>query len=139
MSERSAVGDFLDAYRAAFEAFDVPAIADLFSYPCQITADAAEVAVTTIATREAWVPQLERLVAAYRAIDVRAAEVVEVEVTALAPRLAQATVHWDLVNGAGGRIYGFDASYTLADLGEGLRITAIAHNETPRLRGSLAR
>jgi hypothetical protein len=28
----------------------------------------------------------------------------------------------------------FDAAYTLADLGEGLRITAIAHNETSQLR-----
>jgi hypothetical protein len=39
----------------------------------------------------------------------------------------------------GGRIYDFDASYTLADLGEGMRITAIAHNETPRLRALIER
>jgi hypothetical protein len=36
-------------------------------------------------------------------------------------------------------IYDFDASYTLADLGEGMRITAIAHNETPRLRAVIER
>jgi hypothetical protein len=58
--------------------------------------------------------------------------------TELAPQLAR-TVHWDSVDGAGGRIYGFDASYTLADLGEGIRITAIAHNETPRLRALVER
>ena len=34
--------DFLDAYRNAFEAFDASAVADLFTYPCQITSDAGE-------------------------------------------------------------------------------------------------
>ena len=137
--ERSTVREFFDAYRAAFEAFDVAAIADLFSYPCQVTGDAGELAVTTIATRVAWISQIERLVAAYRAIGARAAEVLELEVTELAPRLAQATVHWGLVDVEGGRIYDFDASYILADLGEGMRITAIAHNETPRLRALIER
>jgi hypothetical protein len=46
-------------------------------------------------------------------------------------------VHWALVDGADARIYEFDAAYTLADLGEGLRVTAIAHNETPRLLAAL--
>jgi hypothetical protein len=91
--ERSTVRDLLDAYHAAFEAFDVPAIAALFSYPCQVTGDAGGLAVTTVATREAWIPQIDGLVAAYRAIGARAAEVLELEVTELAPRLAQATVH----------------------------------------------
>jgi hypothetical protein len=72
LPERSPVRDFLDAYRAAFEAFDVPAIADLFAYPCQVTGDAGELAVTA-ATREAWILEIERLVAAYRAIGVRVA------------------------------------------------------------------
>jgi hypothetical protein len=139
MLEGSPVRDFLDAYRAAFEAFDVPAIADLFSYPSQVTSDAGELAVTTVPTREAWIPQIERLFAAYRAVGVQAAEVLGLHVTYLTPRLAQATVHWGLVDEEGGRIYDFDASYTLADLGEGMRITAIAHNETPRLRASLER
>jgi hypothetical protein len=37
-------------------------------------------------------------------------------------------------------VHGFtssNAAYTLADLSEGLRITAIAHNETPRLRAAI--
>jgi hypothetical protein len=65
--------------------------------------------------------------------------VLGLQVIELAPRLAQATVHWGLVDEQRGRIYDFDASYTLADFGEGMRITAIAHNETPRLRASLER
>ena len=77
--------------------------------------------------------------AAYRAIGVRSAEVRELRVTELTPRLAQAAVRWGLIDGEGGRLYDFDAAYTLADLGQGMRITAIAHNETPRLRAFLER
>lgn len=139
MHEPSAVQRFLDAYRAAFEVFDVSAIADLFSYPCQITSDAGEIAITTVPTREAWVPQIERLVEAYRTIGVRSAEILELGTSELTPRLAQATVHWGLVDAGGQRLYDFTASYTLADRGEGLRISALAHNETPRLRAFLGR
>lgn len=139
MHQPSAVQRCLDAYRAAFEAFDVSAIADLFSYPCQITSDAGEIAVTTVPTRAAWVPQIERLVEAYRTIGVRSAEFLELGTSELTPRLAQATVQWGLVDGDGQRLYDFTASYTLADRGEGLRISAIAHNEVPRLRAILGR
>jgi hypothetical protein len=37
-----------------------------------------------------------------------------------------------LLNEEGERIYDFEASYTLADLGEGMRITAITHSKVPR-------
>jgi hypothetical protein len=137
--ERSTVQHFLDAYRAAFEALDVEAIVDLFSYPCQITSDAGEVTVTRVATRAAWVPQIDRLVAAYREIGVRTAEVLEFDVMELTSRLAQVSVHWRLGDGEGRSIYDFDASYTVADRGDGLRITAIAHNEVPRLRAAVER
>ncbi len=139
MAERSPVQDFFDAYRAAFAAFDVLAIADLFAYPCHITSNGGQVAVKTVANREAWVPQIERPVDAYRAIGVRSAEILGLQLIELMPRLAQATVHWRLVDREGGRIYDFDASYTLADRGDGMRITAIAHNETPRLRAAIER
>jgi len=139
MSKRSRADQFLDAYRAAFEASDVLAIADLFSYPCQVTSDAGEITVTTVRSREAWLPQIHRLLAAYRAIGVRSAQILELQMIELTPRLAQATVRWGPVDQEGAPIYEFDASYTLADLGEGMRITAIAHNETPRLRAALER
>jgi hypothetical protein len=133
----SAVSEFLERYRRAFAAFDAEALANLFAYPCQLTSDEGEVTVTTVPTREAWLPQVERLVAAYRAIGVHAAEILELQVTELTPQLAQAAVHWALLDGAGARIYEFDAAYTLADLSQALRITAIAHNETPRLRAAI--
>lgn len=139
MAERSVVEKFLDAYGAAFEAFDVDAIADLFSYPCQITGGDGGVTVTTVAARNAWLPQIERLLAAYRAIGVRTAAVRELHVTELAPGLSQLSVRWALADEKGGSIYDFAASYTLADRGDGPRITAIAHNETPRLRAAVER
>jgi hypothetical protein len=138
-AERSTVRAFLDAYRTAFETFDAAAVADLFHYPCQITSGGAEVTVAVIPTRDAWMPQLERLVAAYRSIGVRSAEARAVDVAELTTRLAGAVVHWGLFDEQGRPIYDFDASYTLADLGEGMRITAIAHNETPRLRAVIER
>jgi hypothetical protein len=137
MVERSTVEHFLDAYRAGFEAFDVEAIVDLFSYPCQIASDADGVTVTTVGTREAWVSQIDRLVAAYREIGVRTAEALELHVMELTSLVAQVTVHWRLADGEGRSIYDFDASYTVADRGDGLRITAIAHNEMPLLRAAV--
>jgi hypothetical protein len=134
--ERYDIEDFLDAYRNAFEAFDASAVADLFTYPSQITSDAGERPVTTIAGREAWTAELERLLDTYREIGFHSAEVLDAQVIELSPGLVQATVRWRLLDQAGGRIYDFDASYTLLDVGQGMQLAAIAHNETARLRAA---
>jgi hypothetical protein len=136
---RSDIDAFLDAYRHAFAAFDALAVAGLFTYPCQVTADAGERPVTVVADRQEWAGQLERLLDAYRAIGVRSAEVLDARVAALSPRLVQATVRWRLLDRGGARIYDFDASYTLLEVGQRRRIAAIAHNETERLRAALER
>ncbi len=137
MSDPSAARSFLDAYRIAFETLDANVIADYFHYPFQVTSDAGAVSVTAVPSREAWLPQLERLVGAYRLIGVHTADVLSLLVDDLTPQLGQATVHWGLVTADHAPVYDFTASYTLADLGEGTRITAIAHNESPRLRAYL--
>jgi hypothetical protein len=139
MAGDSSIQAFLDSYQRAFEAFDAVAIVDQFCYPCQITSDAGEITVTIVPTREAWIPQIERLVGTYRAIGVHAAEQVELRLIELTPRLAQAAVRWRLVDRDGRQLYEFDASYTLADFGHGFRIGAIAHNEAPRLNALLER
>ncbi len=139
MGETAKVRAFFDAYRLAFEAFDAVAIADLFFYPCQITSDADQITVMTAPTRDTWLPQVERLVEVYRSIGVRSAEVIDLQVVELSPRLAQAAITWRLVDEAERRLYDFHAAYTLADPGSGLRITAIAHDETLLLRGAAAR
>lgn len=137
--ERSSIREFFDIYRAAFEAFDAAAIANLFAYPCQITGGGPEIAITTIPDRGVWIPQIQQLLAAYRAIGVRSAQPEELQVVELTPGLAQATIHWGLRDQEERTIYDFDATYTLADFGQGMRITAIAHNETPRLRAAIGR
>lgn len=134
VSGQPIVYGFLNAYRAAFESLDVSAIEELFSYPCLITSDADRIEVTVVHAREGWLPQLEQLIAAYRVIGVRSAEPLDVRVTALSSRLVQATVRWRLSGQGGAPLYDFVASYTLADLGAGIRITAIAHDEASRLR-----
>ena len=115
MDRDAVVQEFLDAYRAAFEAFDV----------------------TAVPTLDAWTPQIERIIDAYRALGVATAVMGPLQVLGVTPRLAQAAVRWRLRDADGGTIYEFDASYSLADLGDGFRITAIAHNESPRLRAAL--
>jgi hypothetical protein len=55
----------------------------------------------------------------------------------LSSRLAQVTVRWALANGKDRSIYDSEASYSLADHGNGMRIAAIAHNEMPRLRAAI--
>ena len=130
MGEIEKVREFIDAYRKACETFDAAAIAGFFFYPCQITSDAGEIAVLTVPTVEFWVPQLERLVGAYQAIGVRSAEIINLQVLELTPRLAQANIAWRLIDDYGKPIYDFDAAYTLADPGAGLRITAIAHDRS---------
>jgi SnoaL-like domain len=137
VSERHEIEEFLNAYRNAFRAFDASAVADLFTYPCQITSDAAERPITTVADRGAWVRQLERLLDAYRELGVRSAEILDAQVAELSQRVVQATVRWRLLDEAGARIYDFDASYTLIDFGQGMQLAAIAHNETARLRAAL--
>ena len=134
MTDRSSAEDFIRAYREAFEAFDASAVADLFTYPCQLTGDDTQITVNTIASREMWLPTIERIVTAYRAAGLQRAEVLELRAHDLTPRLIQTLVRWRLVDGAERQLYDFEAAYTLADRGDGLRITAIAHNETPRLR-----
>ena len=139
MTAQGDAREFFDAYRAAFEALAPAAIADLFAYPCHITSDAEGVELLSVANREQWARVLERLVAAYRAIGVRAAEVLDLHAVELTPRLAQVRVRWRLADDAGRPIYDFDAAYTLAEFGDARRITAIAHDERAHLEDALRR
>jgi hypothetical protein len=128
---------FFDSYRDAFERRDAGAIADHFRFPLHVTGDAGEVTAVAIPSVEAWIPQLERLLAVYKQLDVRTAQMVDVRITRFSPRLAQAAVHWALESSAGKTIYEFDATYTLAGTGASQKITAIAHNEQLRAKEML--
>ena len=139
MVERAAVEAFIDRYRTTFESFDVDTIAACFAFPCQVTSDGESVTVTSVPTVEAWRPGIERIVGAYRLLGVRSATVAELRVVDVTHHVAEAVVRWTLTDAAGAAVYDFHASYTLADLGDGLLITAIVHDETPKLLAAVAR
>lgn len=137
--DASSVHDFFDAYRRACEASDAAAMGDLFGYPCQVTGDNGHLTVTPFPSREALAPAIERILSGYRAIGVSRVEVLGLDVCELSPRLAHVLVRWSLRDPQDVTLYEFSASYTLADFGEGWRITAIAHNETAHLRAAMQR
>jgi hypothetical protein len=142
MSGARDVAAFLESYRAAFERLDGTAIAAHFAYPCHVTGDAGgEDAITpaVFPDQQSWLPQIERLLGMYRAIGFSGAGILDLATGELSPRLAQATVHWELHDGAGRPLYDFQAAYTLAEIGRALRIVAVAHNEIPQYRAYLAR
>jgi hypothetical protein len=138
MTASSAVRHFFGAYQRAYESLDATTIAALFAYPFQMISDEGQITTEAVSTREAWLPQIGRLVAAYRAIGVASAEILRLDAVDLTPRLKQATVRWRLANVDGARLYDFTATYTLIDGGDGLRVGALAHNEALELRPLLA-
>jgi hypothetical protein len=129
---------FFEAYRATFQRLEAAPVADFFAFPLQVVGDGREVSLSAVPSRDAWLGDLERLLGMYRLLGVSTARALELTVQELSPRLCQASLHWELYDGQGKRLYDFNAIYTLARQGENLRIAAIAHNESPRLRACLA-
>jgi hypothetical protein len=137
--DTGAVTAFVDGYRRAFETFDLDAICGLFAFPLQVVGDAGEVGIVVVTSREAWQPQVERIVGAYRLLGAASSAIESLEVTEVTPRVAHATVRWRLRDRDGGTIYAFTASYTLAETADGPRVVAIAHDETPKLAAAVAK
>lgn len=137
--DTDAVTAFIDGYRRTFETFDLDAICGLFAFPLQVVGDAGEVGIVVVPSRDAWLPQVERIVGAYRLLGVASSAIESLEVTEVTPRVAHATVPWRLRDGDGGTIYAFTASYTLAETADGPRVVAVAHDETPKLAAAVAK
>jgi hypothetical protein len=140
--DTAAATAFIDSYRRTFEAFDVDAICGAFGFPVQVIGDAGpagDVGVVAVPAVEAWRPQVERIVGAYRVLGVASATVESLAITEVTPRIAHATVRWGLHGADGGTIYAFTASYTLTETADGPRIVGIAHDETPKLAAAVAR
>jgi hypothetical protein len=114
----------IEAYGSAFTRLDLDAIADLFAYALHITGDDERITPAAIASREEWPGQLRRLLRAYRTMGFAAANMVDLSVIVLSPRLFQAAVQWDLRDRTGASLDDFTAIYTLAEVGGALRITA---------------
>lgn len=138
MPDRAAAEAFVEAYRRTFETLDVDAIASAFTFPLQVAGDGQGVSLTVVDGPDAWRPQLERIIAAYRAIGVRHATVERLHVAEVTRRIAHAVVGWSLADADATRIYAFSASYLLVDTEAGPRIAAIAHDESRRLQMAVA-
>ncbi len=135
----SRVTDFFESYRLAFERLDASAIAEHFAYPSHITSDTGEILLMPVVAKLDWTHQIERLLDMYRAIGFASAHILHLVPAEVSPRLVQVVVDWALQDNAGSLLYNFRATYTLAEIGNALRISGIAHNEIPQYREYLAR
>ena len=133
------INAFFDSYRTAFERRNAAAIADHFAYPGLVTSDADGITLVPIPNRQEWLGKLEQLLAMYRAIDVATAQILDLQVIEVSPRLVMAHIHWALQTAAGARLYDFTAIYTLAQIEGAFHITALAHDEMPHYRACLTR
>ena len=139
MADRTAVEGFIDTYRHTFESFDAAAVAGLFAFPLHVTGEAHDVSLTAVPAVEVWQPAIERIIGAYRTLGVAGADVRSLEVVDVTARIAHAKVHWALHRADGHPVYDFHASYTVAETPDGMRITAVAHDEGPRLAAAMAK
>lgn len=133
------VDEFFETYRASFQAFHAPTIADFFAYPLHITSDTGKISLTVIETRDDWIEQVDQLLDMYRAIGFSSARIFGLAETEFSPRLLHAVVHWGLYNGADDILYDFKVIYTLVRIQDRLSITAISHDEILKYRALLSR
>ncbi len=130
------VDEFFARYAADFATYDAATVARHFAYPMQAAGVTGAGPDVVTAGREAWSGVLDRLLGAYRDLGVTAGRIRELEVITLGHGLQVASVGWTLLRADGSRVYDFDACYTLIGSAGDLRITAIAHNELPRLQAA---
>lgn len=132
------VVSFFDSYRAAFERFDVEAIADHFAFPLHIVGESKPVDLRCVGSREEWLETLAMLLDLYRGFGVTTAEVLHSSMMELSEHVAQAVMHWSLRTGSDDEIYDFHGIYTLVEVDGDYRIAAIAHDELGEITAKLA-
>ncbi len=128
------IGRFFQSYTQAFERSDAAALAGHFIYPCQIVGENTPLTVGVMNAAPDYVAVISRFLELYRKAGVVTGRILDFSLTELSPRLVSARLHWQIANEAGAQLYEFAAIYTLAKGDDGWRITAIAHNELPRLQ-----
>ena len=129
---------FFASYRAAFEGRDAAAIAAHFGDTVHVASDTGSAVRLELTAAGEWQAVVERLLATYRTLDVRRAEIRALAVAAVSPRLVQARVDWALFSQARHPLYEFRALYTLAYGDRVWRIVAIAHDELVQMRPHLS-
>lgn len=132
------IDEFFAGYAADFATYDAATVAEHFAYPVHSVGDTDAGPDVTTAGREEWLLVLDRLLGAYRELGVTGARRHSVQVARLGDGLYVACVGWTLLRTDNSPVYDFEASYTLVTSHGRLRISAIAHNEVPKLRAALA-
>ncbi len=138
MATSDLVDEFLRSYQEAFGSFDAARIAGHFAYPAHVTSDAQDVVLTSVADAGAWTKALERLLDTHRRANVASARVVERTVAELSARVCHAAVSWSVHDADGRELYRFHATYTLVRRDDSLLVSALAHDELPRLQACLS-
>jgi hypothetical protein len=127
------VEDALAAYFEAYEQFRIEEILNWFLLPCHVVSDAAEVMQLPLATREACRAGVQRVLDWHRSLGAARSRIVEHVTMELSPRISCVDVKVDVEDGAGLKLYDFEAVYTFVRSGESWRVAAITHNQIPRL------
>ena len=129
----SAVMEFLDSYRTAFESYDTEAIVEHYAFPCAITGDSETIAPILFEGAEQCSAGVNYVLSLHRAIGVTQGQPLLLEITELSPRLAGMMIRYQMQDQRGEPLYDFQGFYTLARTAAGYRIAAICHNQIPRL------
>ena len=138
---------FLDSYRAAFERGDIDEIVDLYTFPCHVTGEpspsnglsGSPSALQVAESRDGWKPVIRHMLESYRRVGVKTMAIESVWTDEISPRLAVVRVGWHFKGGDGSTLYEFTSVYTLAEVDGRLRVTAVAHDEYPKLHACLER
>jgi hypothetical protein len=129
---------FFESYVAAFERFAADEVAEHFTFPLLVTGEGDTVDVRCVADAEEWNGTISLLFDLYRGFGVRTAKPMEMTTVDISPNVMQVAVHWLLLSTEDEEIYRFDGVYTLIRTADTWRVTAIAHNELPRITERLA-
>ena len=132
----SAVDQLMARYRSAFVRADIEALLNCFHFPLQVVSIEADQVFVSVATSEGWPQVLQRLLTAYERLRVADAVPLTLELHEPIKGLTVVQAHWALEREDGTRLYDFTAAYTLGQVGDGLRIIALAHDELPKLRAA---
>ncbi|QOG21467.1 MULTISPECIES: hypothetical protein [Bradyrhizobium] len=129
---------FFQTYCAAFEALDVEAIADCVAYPSHIVSDGEDVTLIAMSNRQECLAAMTRVVELHRQLGAPSGRVEDLSILELSPRLVQASLRMDVLDGTSNLLYDFRATYSLVKFAGAWRIVAIAHNQIPRLLRCIA-
>src|SRR3954452_14737113 len=107
MPDEAVATAFIDRYRRTFESFDLDAITACYAFPVLVVSQGDRVTTMSVPAAEAWRPQVERIVGAYRLLGVSGATIASLGIAVVTPGIAHATMTWSLHTASGDPVYDF--------------------------------